>query len=590
AEDERALVATNAPSKRESVAASSAAASSLSSGETQELPIELDDRADILCYGRVVAAEDGSPIAGARIRPRRSLAGEPSELVTDAAGGFVLRSSRRFDSQRFTVDAAGRAERTARAEEGHSLPEHALVVHLSRAAALRLVLRAPSGDSVEGACATVSTSRFGLMEPQEFDFSPRSADLFAPDPSWTAFADSDGRCEFPELAPGVPLDVEVTRDDRTVLRRRGVATLAPGETRELELSFDSGATLAGVVHDAEGRPVGGVELWLIQSEHDRQVYFRTYDEPDATAVADAGGRFRFEGVAAGKWKLGPAAVASEEPLDESALAPAPMPVEVQSDANVVDVTLVVYRGLFIRGSVLDDQGVRVPNVDIRATALPTAYLAAASDDAGEFVFGPLSPGEFELRAGAHHDEHAPGDGVTARAGDRDVVLRVVPGATLFGSVVDAEGATHEATLSVRRVDVDALSRGSSMHQIDGEFRLNGLNAGDYVVVARSGVLVGAVTAAAVAREPRGPLRIELQQGASLELVWKGADPSARYALSSRGVVLASGWTIKGEAAFDIVPTGTISIEFETTTTKQRGTATVVLTAGERRTLALGGPE
>ncbi|MCC6406356.1 MAG: hypothetical protein IT453_04250, partial [Planctomycetes bacterium] len=42
AEDERALVATNAPSKRESVAASSAAASSLSSGETQELPIELD--------------------------------------------------------------------------------------------------------------------------------------------------------------------------------------------------------------------------------------------------------------------------------------------------------------------------------------------------------------------------------------------------------------------------------------------------------------------------------------------------------------------------------------------------------------------
>ncbi|MBI5432250.1 MAG: carboxypeptidase regulatory-like domain-containing protein [Planctomycetes bacterium] len=437
---------------------------------------------------------------------------------------------------------------------------------------------------------TATTSRFGLMEPQEFELNFGS-DLYDPDPSWTATAPPDGRCELSDVAPNVPLDIEVSRDGQIVLQREQVVTLEPGETRELELSIGSGATIEGVVQDTAGRAIAGASLWLVKSEYDALAYLRRYNEPNATTVADADGRFRFERVAAGKWKLGPAPVdAYRAKVDESMLAPLPILVEVSPDATVVEVTLVAHRGLFITGSVLDDEGKRVWKISVQAHAEPATFLNTTSDENGDFVLGPLAPGEFELQAGEHDDEFAAGEVVTARAGERDVVLRVVPAAILFGSVVDAAGATHEATLFVQHNGGEGLFRGGYTTSTEGEFRLNGFNTGEYSVVARNGLLVGAVAATAVGGEERGPLRIELKQGASLELAWKGTGESAQYVVRSGSIDVASSWVTKRGPSIDVVPAGTISIEFEDTKTKQRGTATVFVAAGEKRVVELGVPE
>ncbi|MBI5432251.1 MAG: hypothetical protein HZA52_05410 [Planctomycetes bacterium] len=115
-----------------------ASTSALAAGETRELVLERATAGDIVFCGRIVAAEDDSPIAGARIRMRTSLPGEPPVLVSDASGRFELRSASWLDSRQFTVKAAGRTERAAGAEKGHERPEHAFVVHLARTATLRV--------------------------------------------------------------------------------------------------------------------------------------------------------------------------------------------------------------------------------------------------------------------------------------------------------------------------------------------------------------------------------------------------------------------------------------------------------------------
>lgn len=586
-----ATTSTLANDGRQLASSEQASTSALAAGETRELVVELATGADIVFCGRVVAAEDDSPIAGARIRMRAPLPSEPPVHVSDAAGRFELRTASWLDSQQFTVKADGRAERAARAVQGHGRPEHAFVVHLARTATLRVQLRDPTGGTIGAAQVTATTSRFELMEPQEFELDLFSGDLNDPDPNWTALATPDGRCELSDVAPNVPLDIEVWRDDRVVLQRKQVVTLEPGETRELELSIGSGATIAGVVQDSAGRTVVGATLWLMKSDYDALAYLRRYDEPNATTVTDATGRFRFERVPVGKWKLGPAPVDEYRPkVDESMLAPLPILVEVTPDASVIDVTLIVHRGLFITGSVVDDEGKRVWKIGVQASTEPATFLQTTSDENGDFVLGPLAPGEFELQAGQHDEEFAPGEVVTAHAGAREVVLRVVPGATLFGSVVGATGAMHEATLSVQRNGGDGLDRDGWMTSTDGEFRLNGLNAGEYAVIARSGLLVGVAAATAVGGKERGPLRVELRQGASLELVWKGTGAAAQYVLRSGNVDVASSWTTKRGPSVDVVPAGPISIEFEDTTTKQHGTANVFLTAGEKRVVELGAPE
>ncbi|MCK6446579.1 MAG: carboxypeptidase-like regulatory domain-containing protein [Planctomycetes bacterium] len=571
--------------------AEQASTSALAAGETRELLLELAAGPDIVFCGRVVAAEDDSPIPGARIRMRTPLPGEPPVHVSDAAGRFELHSASSLDSQQFTVKSTDRSDRSARAVQGHERPEHAFVVRLARTATLRVQLRDPSGGAIDEAQVSATTSRFGLMEPQDFELELFSADLDGTDPSWTALATLDGRCELSDVAPNVPLDIEVRRDDRVVLQREDAVTLEPGETRELELTIGSGATIEGRVQDSADRAVGGAKLWLVKSEYDEIAYLQRYDKPNASTVADADGRFRFERVAAGKWKLGPAPGDERRAtVDESLLAPAPMLVEVAPDATVVDVTMVVHRGLFITGTVLDDEGHRVSQIGVRARAEPASFLHTNSDEDGSFVLGPLAPGEFELQAGELDGEFAAGPIVTVRAGARDVVLRVVPGGTLFGSVVDAAGASHQATLTVQQSGGDGLDRHGYMTSTDGEFRLEGLNAGPHAVIARSGLLVGVAAATAVGGEERGPLRIELKQGASLELVWKGAGASAQYVLRSGNVDVAASWTTKRGPSVDVVPAGALSIDFEDTATRERRTVNVFLAAGEKRVIELGAPE
>src|SRR6185503_15172536 len=98
------------------------------------------------------------------------------------------------------------------------------------------------------------------------------------------------------------------------------------------------------------------------------------------------------------------------------------------------VTLMVHRGLYIRGRVVRSDGSdyepRIPQTSLILAKSPTFYANTTADAEGRFIIGPLPRGEYRLTAsgGADFADSEPTD---ARAGSDDVVLKLRDGLDLL---------------------------------------------------------------------------------------------------------------------------------------------------------------
>ena len=83
----------------------------------------------------------------------------------------------------------------------------------------------------------------------------------------------------------------------------------------------------------------------------------------------------------------------DAPLIDTAAAAARI-VRIEQGQALVRVELEVFRGLYIRGTVVDPAGRSIGNVFV------ISEVQGRADDSGAFVIGPLLPGDYEIRAAA----------------------------------------------------------------------------------------------------------------------------------------------------------------------------------------------
>jgi len=538
----------------------------LRAGETRDVELRLPHGADVACFGRVVAEEDDRPLRGARVaRDRREgpdFAMLPSDdedaVESDADGLFRIDVASWKPMPVFSVMLDGYGPALLQPDLSHADPAAPMRVALQRSA--HLVARV-TGPGAAGSLR-VATDGYQLALPS-------GAYLRADDPTWIAPLDR-GRAEL-ALPPRVPLRVELILGDAEP-RRFDDVTLAPGETREIELALGGGARLTGRLVDQHGAACGDVELWLAAyalagdpREGGRaHLYSGDDDRVRATATTGADGRFGFDDVAAGAYWVGPKPPRFPGAAGPESLAHLATAVVIPPDETRVEVELVAPRGLWIQGRVLDPFGEPASGESVRARSGELGgFVSARSDRDGAFTLGPLALASYTVASSS--TKYAEADPVTAFAGATDVVLRLREAGGLRGIVVDA--ATGAPLASQTCVSLGDTPRVLGSTQSDGAFEHRGLEPGVYTIAAATGSgLAGVARGVEVHAGDDGsdaPARVELAPGARVTVLYVGPSTYANFVVFANDVPVDNDGLHTGTTAEAVVPAGRVRVELRT---------------------------
>jgi hypothetical protein len=267
----------------------------------------------------------------------------------------------------------------------------------------------------------------------------------------------------------------------------------------------------------------------------------------ASFVSDAAGNFRIEGVAPGRLN-----VVSRH----ARFAPSRSPLEtLNPGGNLVEVVVVMTRGLDLTGRVLDARG--FPAAGVRVQLMlegePSARVTLSAAD-GRFAF-PAVRGNAVLSAHPSGGPEVRETLVLEGSGPREVLLTLGgESRALAGRVVDPRGFPIEGALvRVESKDPRSPTVLSVASGGDGTFRFEGLPPPPYKLVAeRAGfapltlalvsprpgeeVRVGLATSATLAGQVVDRLRSQPIAGALVKLSPRGAAGSSRNATTD-----AQGW-------------------------------------------------
>jgi hypothetical protein len=281
-----------------------------------------------------------------------------------------------------------------------------------------------------------------------------------------AQAGPDGRFEFGALPPGEYTLTAAAQDQSS--DALGPVPLGPGESiRDLVLPMSPGGALSGVVLDALNLgPVAQAQL----------------SAGGAEAVSDDRGHFTLRGLPAGEAVLRVRAKGYGESqrkvVVERGKKPASTEVRLTPHARVV-------------GRVQHSDGSPVPGVEVDAQRYalsgtePLARVASSGDD-GAFE-GELEAGHVTLFATVPGGE-ARSNELDLRAGEtlKGLVLTVDVGGQIVGQVLEAdEQPVSDAVVTAVEVTTQRVL-GQVAVGPEGRFQLDGLPAGNYTAVARSG--------------------------------------------------------------------------------------------------------
>lgn len=518
---------------------------------------------EITSWCRVVAADSGQPVVGAKISQTGgsiSLWGSPASSIsatqTDHQGfaKFRLQDERHAIAQ---VDARDFGPVRFKVADGHETPESALEIRVSRAATL--VVRITDAVS-----APIARARVRLKTPVYTITRPRGEAIFDGYLNWSEETDENGSCTFTGLPGEVPLAAHATQGERSLHKEASSLILKPGERRELEWAVGSGGRLSGLLLDQFGMPVIDCELWLSRSglnaaPHRERFYFYSGDEERVIhqSTTDERGRFSFDDVAAGQWFVGPSPNnrTSTEPLPE-VVAPIATSVVMPEGSDRYDLEITAQRGLYIAGRVVTPTGDPSKNAWVLCTNDLGFFHAVLIE--GAFFAGPVDSLAHNLTASSFK-EYSDSKVVEAWPGQEPVLLKLQQGGTLAGRFIDAStGEECRATLTTSCV---ATGHWSIRFVAVSGFSESGLAPGLYNLTATTSEgLIGVLRNVEV--ETRGAvegLEIRLNPGAKLWVRYTGSKEYAWYTVFSDGAQIASDSMHSGTTALETVPHGTVVV-------------------------------
>jgi hypothetical protein len=393
-----------------------------------------------------------------------------------------------------------------------------------------------------------------------------------------------------------PLPVEALRLDERREMPVEPPAVAPREVEPIapEPARANGA-FAGLALDQHDLPVPALEIWLAKAGDPPTRFFQPHEAEAVAArtTTDGSGRFEFRGVAPGPWWIGPGAGTLAEPSKSEAATQASK-FEMTGSATV-PITLRVHLAIYVRGLVLDPEGKPMPKAWVWAMDEGASGLQAESDGDGRFAIGPAAPGRYTLVA-FRNAGHASSDRVEADAGSEDVVLRLRPGGSLRGRVVDSrtgEGCPAELHLAAR-----GPPRGWSgdmtgwTSRDDGTFDADALEPGLYDLCAGTmdgrfgmlravGVRAGAET---------GDLIVSVVPAGRVRLRCEGSRPSVLGRVFADGVPISFERIVKqGEPLSVLAPAGAVEVRFRSPESDSLETRVVEVRAGETQDVVFADP-
>ena len=376
--------------------------------------------------------------------------------------------------------------------------------------------------------------------------------------SVTAVTDDAGHATLKGVAAGWHV-IKASADGHASALRELPTTGDPSGVRKVELALRPGASVAGTVVDGSGAPIEGARVVPEHVGHFDDLYDARFD----AVLTDAKGRWRLTGLPRETTRVR-AYHAEYAPSSSS-------PIVLGEEIDRAGVTIVLERGVRLRGRVIDNAGAPVAGAEVRISAdtiLSGQVRRVAADAKGEFAMAGLPRRLMYIMAAS--------DGATSQTTAVDLAkeptpleLRLDRGATLAGTVVTVSGvAVPEARVVAERArtegptdQLESRLRGteSTIAGTDGSFEITGLEPGSYTVRAiRPGSPSELLHAKlGVAIETGVPAKVVVDDLSSItgKVVYADGKPVTMFAV--RLGIAQPRWFASNDGAFhlDDVPTG-----------------------------------
>ena len=369
--------------------------------------------------GGFVRNGKGEPIVGAEIFSFGEGSG-PRQATTDPEGRFRLEGLSPDRGVMINVRADGYAplQRTV------TPPSDDLSLVLKTSGTIRgRVEDAGTNRPISDFSASVREPRGGGMGGMRIMMGGRQSDR--------SFQSSDGTFELTDVAPG-RWSVSASSPGYRPAEVTGV-DVAEGETKEgVVLQLKKGAVVTGRVLDpgkGTGVPNASVS-WSEDGGGPGMGMLAGFGGGQNAQTTDADGRFRFDGLAAGKVNL---TARHPDFLDTS------KPIDVkEEDESTVDLTLSI--GGSLAGTVVGKDG-RTPvagaevELDDQGSSRFGGGDSSRADGSGNFLFEHLKAGRYRVTARSNAGSSTPKEVVLAESQRMDgVLLEMASGALVRGTV------------------------------------------------------------------------------------------------------------------------------------------------------------
>lgn len=429
----------------------------LHAGEVVRVDIELSPGGRVL--SGVVADATGGPIDGARIDAAKLGGGAgPSDAIASTTTGA---------DGRYKLTVAEGQLLVAASEPSYAPQSRFIEVGAAGATAdFQLV----PGGVIEGVVLDERT-REPVPAAEVTAERDSPAMLLGERALHVATTNGDGRFRIAGLRPGA-YELGAHANGRGSRAPTIVGLGVAEQLSDVEILVGATPVIRGVVVDDSGAPAANVEVTAFGGRGN-----------GASARSDAKGAFTLEGLAAGTYTLigrGDAFVPAGASRVELAA----------KDVGGVKVT--VRRGVRIAGHVERRQVCEV-QIDfdedmMKPGHMPTLVAPITTGEDGEFELGPVQPGLYRLAARCPSGEHG-SERIEAAPKMADVVVKVVPGASIAGKVVDGAGKPV-ANVTVMATSAEGTERTTIINGVvtsgvqalttaAGAFELRGLAAGPY---------------------------------------------------------------------------------------------------------------
>jgi hypothetical protein len=325
------------------------------------------------------------------------------------------------------------------------------------------VVDAKSGRGVQDAAVN---ARDGGGGPAAFIFNPGGAG--------GALTDADGRFEITDQAPGT---YQVSA--RHALYPEGTARVTlEDKDGTVEIPLVGGGAIGGVVLSAQGGPLAGAEVSL-QSGGEGGIRMNGMGLDSQASLTDGAGRFRFEHLAAGRYRVGATLRNEASPV-----------IDVPLNAGDVrdDLRLALDAGATVRGVVSGLPDNERVGLMVGASGAQDYFANVRTGAGGTFEFAGVPKGSLTLRVTA-------GDLVmgSSRSAVKEVMIAEGQ-AEVTTEIVFEDGLSISGTVTRKGVPVigarvSAFTTGaggrpaSARADENGAFRIVGLEAGRVTLMA-----------------------------------------------------------------------------------------------------------